>query len=147
MSTNSSQLSTLRVIRYAHALFSGVMIVLLFLLMITTYVVTGVRVDGHSMDTTLKNGQLLIVSPAAYYFSRPQKGDIVVLNVGADNSVRIVKRIAAVPGQLVEYQDKVILLGNDEYFILGDNPPESTDSREFGPVKLSNIYGKVLNAH
>lgn len=85
------------------------------------------KVHGNSMLPTLKPGHDVLVFNWAYIFSKPKKGDIVVIRV---NGREMVKRIQKVQGY--------------EYFVEGDNEEESTDSRSFGPVDRSEIIGKVI---
>ena len=102
-----------------------------------------------------------------FLFHPPRCGDVVVFRYPLDPGRDFVKRIVAIPGQTVEirhgivYVDGVPLeepqrtqgsrdeymapqrMGSDEYFVIGDNRPYSSDSRDWGPVPLENIVGKV----
>lgn len=79
------------------------------------------------MLPTLKPGQEVLCFNWAYFFSKPKKGDIVVLEY---NGKKIIKRI-----------QKVL---DHEYFVQGDNGKKSTDSRNFGPLGKSKIIGKII---
>lgn len=133
----------------------------------------GVRTNviGVSMEPSLYNGQEVLINRLVYKLSAPKKDDVIVfLPGGNQNAYYYVKRIVAVPGQRVqiiggmlyvdgipeenEIYDKMedagiaeneILLGNDEYFVLGDNRNSSEDSRSgnIGPVGRDTIYGKA----
>lgn len=133
----------------------------------------GVRTNviGVSMEPSLYNGQEVLINRFIYKLSAPKKDDVVVfLPGGNQNAYYYVKRIVAVPGQRVqiiegmlyvdgipeenEVYDKMedagiaeneLLLGNDEYFVLGDNRNSSEDSRSgnIGPVNRDTIYGKA----
>lgn len=84
-------------------------------------------VHGASMLPALKPGQSILVFNWAYTFSQPKVGDIVVIkHSGRD----LVKRIQKVHDR--------------EYFVQGDNPEESTDSRSFGAIDKSQLIGKVI---
>lgn len=127
-----------------------------------------VNVVGVSMEPTLYNGQTILVNRFVYILSSPKKGDVVVfLPKGNENSHYYVKRVVACPGDkmFVEngilfvnglacpYIDEKILeagiaeneliMGNGEYFCIGDNPNNSEDSRSanIGPVKEDDIIG------
>lgn len=128
-------------------------------------------VIGVSMENTLFNGQTILINRIAYLLFQPKAGDIVVfLPNGNQNTHYYVKRVVATPGDEVEFidgrlyvngtaedkeeYDKVadpgiaeskIILGEDEYFVLGDNRNNSEDSRSgnIGPVNKRIIAGKA----
>ena len=137
------------------------LIIIVVVILIRTFIITPVRVDGASMDKTLENGQILLL----YKLGNVKRYDIVVLDEEIEDEI-IIKRIIGMPNDTVEIKngkiyvndeeieeeyaygqtsdyDK-ITLGDDEYFILGDNRPISKDSRYFGPVKKDEIIGKVI---
>ena len=70
-----------------------------------------------------------------------QKEDILLLEVGGKE---VVKKIVGFPGERIVVENKIVKLENDEIFVMGENLPESIDSREYGPVKISNIIGKIV---
>ena len=135
-------------------------LIIIAVILIRTFIITPVRVDGASMDQTLEDGQILLL----YKLSNIDYGDIVVLDEEKEGEI-IIKRIIGMPGDTVSIKDNTvyvndeeleedyaygetsdyeeITLGDDEYFILGDNRPISKDSRYFGPVKEDEIIGKV----
>jgi signal peptidase I len=146
----------------------------IFLLIILTYTPINLMtaraiVDGPSMQPTFYTGQLVIVNRAAYFFSAPGRGDVVVLHNPRDqNQDDLIKRVIGLPGEMVEIkQGKVYIdgtlidepyikntcencdgvgkwaLGPDEYFIMGDNRPNSLDSHNFGPVRRHLIVGQA----
>ncbi len=87
------------------------------------------RVFGHSMMPTILPGQRVLVSGVPYLFTKPKKGDIVLLK-DPQNKSYLVKRIVCVH------------VGT--YTVLGDNSQDSKDSRQFGEIHESAIIGKVL---
>ena len=133
----------------------------------------GIRtsVIGVSMEPTLSSGQRILINRIFYTISPPERGDIIVFKPeGSQSSHYYVKRVVAVPGETgqimngrlyvdgIPEEDQVydkmeeagiaeneILLGNNEYFVLGDNRNSSEDSRSanIGPVRRENIYGKA----
>lgn len=134
----------------------------------------GIRtsVIGVSMEPTLTNGQEIFIDRFSYFFVSPGRGDVIVFKPnGNDSSHYYVKRVIGVPGDTVEIRkgqiflngllyvedntyDKIedggiaeseITLGEDEYFVLGDNRNNSEDSRSsnVGNVKRDYIMGKA----
>jgi signal peptidase I len=126
------------------------------------------RVDGFSMQPTLHDQEYILVNRAAYLFQPPQRGDIIIFAYPLDPSQDYVKRVIGIPGDRVQvsqngvvavngvqlqesyvndlinpYQPTDIKLGPDQYFVLGDNRGDSSDSRAWGPVPRKNIIGKA----
>lgn len=144
-----------------------------FLAVVIIYSV-GMRtsVIGDSMEPALWNGQEILINRMAYKLSTPKRGDVIVfLPNGNENAHYYVKRVIGLPGEkvLIEngnvYIDGQLLeeddtydkisdagiaqtemeLGNDEYFVLGDNRNSSEDSRSgnIGSVNKDTIIGKA----
>lgn len=146
--------------------------IIVFILFIRVYVIQQVIVDGASMETTLSNEDRVVIEMVSYRFSEPEQEDIVVFKPYADSETLYVKRVIGVPGDTVHIKDgKVyvngvsksekytnnaftfsgiasvpITLGDNEYFLLGDNRPVSLDSRDerVGVVKGNTIIGKAI---
>jgi signal peptidase I len=123
-------------------------------------------VEGSSMRPNFETGQLVIVNRFAYFFSSPQRGDVIVLHNPRNGKEDFIKRVIGLPGEYVQiiegrvYINGVLLeepyierfctncngawqIGEDEYFVLGDNRPSSHDSHAFGPIKRSLIVGQA----
>lgn len=143
-----------------------------FLAFILVYTV-GMRTNivGESMEPGLANGQNILVSRFSYKLGSPKTGDVIVFRPnGNENAHYYVKRVVAVPGQTVLIQDGIlyvdgepvgtesydliafagiaeneIVLGNKEYFVMGDNCNSSEDSRSsnIGTVRKETIVGKA----
>jgi signal peptidase I len=140
--------------------------------LIITFVGQRTMVDGRSMNATLNDGDNLIVEKLSYRFGDPQRFDIIVFPPQGDPSEHYIKRIIGLPGETVQIDDEgniyidgeileedygletiqnpgrasePITLGDDEYFVLGDNRNNSTDSRseKVGNVKRSTITGRA----
>lgn len=129
-------------------------------------------IQEGSMDTTLSAGETVLINRFAYYMGEPKRGDIIAYKLNNDeNASTHVKRIIGLPGETIQIKDGQILidgetyqeqknfpsienpgiaeegvtLGNDEYFVLGDNRNNSEDSRfvDVGNIKKSNVIGKL----
>ena len=137
---------------------------------VSTFVVTHTKVIGHSMEDTLHDGEYLFINRLTYQFQDPKQFDIIVFK-HSDNE-KYIKRVIACPGQTVQIKDGTIYvdnevvnenygkdtindpgmaanpitLGEDEYFVLGDNRNNSSDSRSssVGLIHRDTIQGKVL---
>ena len=140
--------------------------------LIITYVGQRTRVSGHSMETTLSDGDNLIVDKLSYRFKDPKRYDIVVFPYKYEENTYYIKRIIGLPGETVQVIDgyayidgqqltsdiygaeimdspgiaaEPITLGEDEYFVLGDNRNHSSDSRDpsVGILHREDIIGKA----
>lgn len=101
-------------------------------------------VDGSSMDPTMKTGQIFFVNKLIYLFHQPKLHDIIQAYRPDSPRELIVKRITAVPGDIVFLRDgSSILIPPYTYFVTGDNTQASTDSRDFGPVPRTLIKGRI----
>lgn len=137
----------------------GTLLYLLVIVLLTWVIVTFVgqrtKVDGHSMEPTLSDGDNLIVDKLSYRFRDPERYDIIVFPYQHAENTYYIKRIIGLPGETVQVIDgymyingkkldehygaevmedpgiaaEPIKLGDDEYFVLGDNRNHSSDSR------------------
>ena len=95
---------------------------------------------GESMLPTILPGERVLVDTLAYRFGRrPVAGDVVLASHPARPTLTMLKRVGGVPGDEMEGWT----LGEDEYWLLGDMPEFSTDSRELGPVGSGDIVGRA----
>ncbi len=130
-------------------------------------VIQNFRIEGYSMEPNLHQGQYLIVNKAVYRWLRdPQRGDIVVFEYPRAPDRDFIKRVIGLPGETIEVRDGSVYingvpldepylskpthgnvaqrtLGPGEYFVLGDNRDNSSDSRSWGPLPNENIIGKA----
>jgi nickel-type superoxide dismutase maturation protease len=95
-----------------------------------------IEIEGASMVPTLMPGDWALVVEGR----RLRRGDVVVVEHPGRPGYEIVKRIAGVPGGRVG--DRT--LAPDEYWVEGDRPDASTDSRQFGPVRREQVKARVL---
>ncbi len=150
-------------------LYIGVVLVITFL--IITFVGQRTHVSGDSMKNTLNHGDQLIVDKITYRFRDPVRYDIIVFPYQYEENTYYIKRIIGLPGETVQIVDGEILidgevltesygrevirdpgmaaepiaLGEDEYFVLGDNRNASSDSREpsVGVIHRDDIVGRA----
>lgn len=140
--------------------------------LIITYVGQRTRVSGSSMEATLSDGDNLIVDKLSYRFQDPKRFDIVVFPYKYEENTYYIKRIIGLPGDTVQVKDgytyingellesdiygaevmieagtasEPITLGEEEYFVLGDNRNHSLDSRDpsVGILKREDLIGRA----
>ncbi|TSC93878.1 MAG: signal peptidase I [Candidatus Berkelbacteria bacterium Athens1014_28] len=150
--------------------FARWLVVFILLLVLCNYFLISIFiVDGASMDPMLKTGEIGVLNKYIYIIDNPKRGDIVVVKYPGDpEKRRYVKRVIGLPGEKVKvysglvYVDGKVLkenylaeyvwsdkdgewqLGERDYFLMGDNRPNSNDSRYFGPVEQRFILGKTV---
>ncbi|HHU54351.1 MAG TPA: signal peptidase I [Mollicutes bacterium] len=143
---------------------STYLIIVLIVVLIRTFIITPVRVNGNSMKTTLFDREILLLTKGNRNIKR---FDIIVLKFDGE---RLVKRVVGLPGEHLKYvnnqlyvNDNLIedsfsnsitssfdikelgyeVIPDNHYFVLGDNRSESKDSRFFGMVDIDDIVGKT----
>jgi signal peptidase I len=122
------------------------------------------QVRGSSMEPTLHDGQYLVIGKLVYWVHPPERGDVIVFEPPTNPSDDYIKRIVGLPGEQIEIRggavwvDGVVLeepytnpgsysgawnLGDGEYFVLGDNRNNSSDSHNWGVLPEENVVGKA----
>ena len=125
-------------------------------------------VSGASMEPNIQENSYLIIDELTYRFSEPERGDVVVFRYPNDPSTFYIKRIIGLPGEEIDvgggsvaidgdvvgekaYLKDMKTFGNvhmtlesDRYFVMGDNRPNSYDSRGWGPLDREFIVGRAL---
>lgn len=148
------------------------LIVLVLTFLVVTYVGQRTKVSGSSMEPMLSDGDNLIVDKLSYRFSEPERFDIIVFPFRYAEKTYYIKRIIGMPGETVyideegniyindelleeSYGLEVIVdpgrayepvtLGENEYFVLGDNRNNSSDSRDpvVGNIHRDEFIGKA----
>ena len=142
-------------------------IIIAVVLFIKAFIVTPIKVNGESMYPTLEEGDIMILNKTAYYFNKPKRFDIVVVDMPDEY---LIKRVIGLPGEQIEYKDNTLYvdgkkieenfkhdktddfnikeLGSDTvpsgyYLVLGDNRGNSLDSRELGFMKEEQLLGRT----
>lgn len=139
--------------------------------LIVTFVGQRTQVSGSSMETTLSDGDQLIVDKISYRFRNPKRYDIIVFPYQYEPNTYYIKRIIGLPGETIQIIDgyiyidgeqldehygnelmndpgiaaEPVALGEDEYFVLGDNRNNSQDSRavNVGVIHRKDILGRA----
>ncbi|MEK7519369.1 MAG: signal peptidase I [Patescibacteria group bacterium] len=130
-------------------------------------------VVGQSMEPNFAGGDYLIADQLSYRLRDPQRGEVIVFKYPSMPSQRYIKRIIGLPGETVEIRDGQVVvfneeeshvldesiylpssaltlgddrwvLGENEYFVMGDNRPYSSDSRRWGSLPRYDIIGRVF---
>lgn len=157
--------------------FVSLAVALLIVLVLRSFLFTIIRVDGTSMDPTLKDTERLFVTVYDVKFGEVERGDIVICHYPNRGYANFVKRVVAVPGDTVYRKDNVThvvysvetekgteiydeaidpkkapsiynpdyeyVLGEDEYFVVGDNTYNSHDSRDWNDLDSSRDVGPI----
>jgi signal peptidase I len=151
---------------------TAVMIALAFLLAqgIKTFVVQPFVIPTGSMEPTIMTGDRVLAEKITVRFRDPLQGEIVVFDDPTGRHPQLIKRVIAVGGQTVDIQDGTVVvdgvpleepyvhgkftdpgtvplpvtLASDEVWLMGDNRPNSGDSRFMGPIPESMVQGRAF---
>lgn len=151
-----------------------IVVALIVALPIRFFIAEPFIVNGASMDPTFSTGQFLIVDRVSYRFENPNRGDVIVFEYPNNPNIYYIKRIIGLPGETVSINNgKVsitntenpsgfqltepyveishlssdssrVILGATEYFVMGDNRAQSSDSRVWGPLDKHFIIGRPI---
>ena len=136
-------------------------LIIILVLVIKSNVVAPIRVNGRSMNDTLKDGDIMILNIIGYRTKGLKRFDIVVVDNGKDY---LIKRVIGLPGEEIEYKDNKLYINGklvkdnygkgktedfkirvpkNSYYALGDNREDSLDSRYYGAFNKKKILGKT----
>lgn len=153
-------------------LLKFVLVAVLIVVPVRLYIAQPFIVSGASMEPTFDNGEYLIVDELSYHLSAPVRGEVIIFHPPQKPSEYYIKRIIGLPGETVQIkngevsvtkiggaeavldesyvtyvgngQDMIKKLGSGEYFVMGDNRPQSSDSRSWGILPGKNIVGRAF---
>jgi signal peptidase I len=147
-----------------------VLTVLMFL--VIRFAVQNFNIEGHSMEPNLHDQELILVDKWTYLFRAPARGDVIVFIAPPQPSQDYIKRVIGVPGDVITIQNTTVIVDGvalketyvdpknqgatfedkpifnmvvppNDYFVLGDNRANSSDSRVWGFVPKQNIIGRA----
>lgn len=132
------------------------------------------EVKGSSMEPSFQNNDYILTDKISLKLHEPTRGDVVIFKAPKNPDVDYIKRVIGLPGEKVKVQNGSVYINNmklnesylkdltnlfpgsflqegieiavpeGEFFVMGDNRPHSSDSREFGPIPQSLIIGKAI---
>lgn len=128
-------------------------------------------VEGESMHPTFESGDYLIVDELTYHFQDPKRGDVLIFRYPGNPNIFYIKRVIGLPGETVHIDHGTVTItktdgtsltlsepyvvaedatytqnttvGADQYFVMGDNRPKSSDSRIWGTLPKNDIMGRA----
>ncbi len=143
-------------------------------IVIYLFILTPNQVKGASMEPNFQDGNYILTSRITYRFRQPQRGDVIVLKAPSNPDIEYIKRIIGLPGDTIMIKDGNVYVNEKEIpeqftsaatnvwqdgfskegvpftvpagdlFVMGDNRPRSSDSREFGPIPENSVIGVVF---
>jgi len=150
-----------------------VLIALVIIVPVRMFLFQPFQVNGSSMVPSFENRDYLVVDEISFRFRKPERGEVIIFRFPRDRSQFFIKRIIGLPGETVRINDghvfvkiggqfqkideslylsgdvatigsnQEVILGSDEYFVMGDNRDASSDSRAWGPIVRSDIIGRA----
>ncbi len=148
------------------------LIVVIMVVVVRNYIAQPFIVSGASMDPTFASGEYLIVDELSYHFKKPTRGEVIIFRYPRNPDTFFIKRVIGLPGETVHLQNGSITIVNNEnpdgiilpdshidpsrksndnlsvtltkgeYFVMGDNRKESSDSRSWGPLPEKYVIGR-----
>lgn len=152
----------------------GIVVFLAMLVMVYLFLFSPQEINGSSMFPTFVDKELLITNKIVYKLHTPNRGDVVIFKSPSNKEIDYIKRVIALPGETLLLKNSTYYVNgnkleeqyigsdvytsagsylkeNEEvtipegmYFVSGDNRQHSSDSREFGPIPLTDFIGQGL---
>lgn len=149
--------------------FIGSMFIVVYL-----FILTPNQVKGASMENTFRTGDYILTSRVTYKFRKIERGDVVVFKSPKNPDIEYIKRIIGLPGDVINISNGVVKINDiqlaenyiaattnlwdggcikdnvpytvpqDYIFVMGDNRPRSSDSREFCAITIDSVIGDVF---
>jgi signal peptidase I len=159
--------------RFVFEVAKVVLVALAIIVPVRIFLFQPFQVNGGSMDPNFQDRDYLVIDEVSYRFREPERGEVIVFRFPRDPSQFFIKRIIGMPGETVRIQDgsvyvlvngvaqkldesqyldvhiatsgtnQEIVLGQEQYFMLGDNRAASSDSRAWGPIQRDDIIGRA----
>jgi signal peptidase I len=145
-----------------------------FFIVIYLFLMQPHQIKGNSMFPTYEDKEYVLTDKISYKFTSPKRGDVVILKSPENPDIDFIKRVIGLPNEKVKITDGKVFINDqvltetyidvetpvfpagfmqdntevivpaDSFFVMGDNRPGSSDSREFGFVPMNNIVGRVF---
>lgn len=152
----------------------GIVVILALMVMVYLFVMSPQEINGASMEPNFHNGEFILTNKVEYRVSNPKRGDVVIFKSPKNKEIDYIKRVIGLPGDTVALRNNAIYVNGNKleesylapgvvifgesylhenqevtvppgkYFVLGDNRPHSSDSREFGPIAKEDFIGKAF---
>lgn len=143
-----------------------VIVVVLIAVLVRSFIVQTFYVSGASMEPSYHDGEYLLVDKLSYHFRAPRRGEVIILQFPKDERKDFIKRVIGLPGERVEVRGGAVYidgraldepylsganvtsggdpvkLGEDEFYVLGDNRNNSSDSRSWGVLPRRDVLGR-----
>ena len=162
------------VVRFFFDFLETIVVALSVFVVVYLFIIQPHEVKGSSMEPNFQNNEYIITDKLSYRFGHPQRGDVIIFKAPVNPDVDYIKRIVGLPGETVAISGgKVYINGKllnesylndmtplfpggfmdegveieippEHYFVMGDNRPHSSDSREFGPIPENLIIGRAV---
>lgn len=152
----------------------GIVVIMAIMVMIYLFVMSPQEINGASMEPNFHNGEYILTNKIEYKLTDPKRGDVVIFKSPRNKDIDYIKRVIGLPGDVVALKNNTIyvngkrlderylapdvyifggsylregsevVIPDGKYFVMGDNRPHSSDSREFGPIAKEDFIGKAI---